>query len=175
VITVGLIAAFVAGIPLVAGAAGRWEHAAAVRAEHAQLASRHRISAVLEAGAPKASQSGYYRLGTSWGNEWPRARARWVSPDGSPHSGLVPVPPGARAGTSVPVWIGPSGQLADPPLTSANVALRSRVAVVLGPIAFGLLLLCAGLLAGFALNRKRLSDWQADWRITAPRWSRQQH
>ncbi|MHB1434009.1 MAG: Rv1733c family protein [Streptosporangiaceae bacterium] len=175
VITAALIAVFLAGVPFVAGAAGRWERAAAVRAEHAQMASRHRVSAVLEAGTPKATQSGYYRLGTSWGNEWPRARARWVTPDGTPHSGLVPVPPDARAGTSVAVWVGPSGQLADPPLTSADVALRGRIAVVLGPVVLGLLLLCAGALAGFALNRKRLSDWQADWRITAPRWSRQQH
>ncbi|MHB1595759.1 MAG: Rv1733c family protein [Streptosporangiaceae bacterium] len=174
VITAALIAAFVAGAPFVAGAAGRWEHAAAMRAEHAQMASRHRVSAVLEAGAPAASGSGPDRLGT-WGNEWPRARARWVAPDGTPHSGLVPIPPGTRAGTSVPVWIGPSGQLADAPLTSAKVSLRSRIATVLGPVVFGLLLLCAGAVAGFALNRKRLSDWQADWRITAPRWSRQQH
>jgi hypothetical protein len=64
---------------------------------------------VLLASAPEPAMTMY---GIQIG---PYVRARWVAPGGIPHTGEILAPVGAKAGSTVMVWVGGSGQLADDP------------------------------------------------------------
>ena len=159
----GLLLGFLIGAPLVALAAGRLAYSAAIRAERAQLAGRHEVSAVLLTGA-RAGPEGPAGLR-------PQARARWTGPDGLRHAGTVPAAAGARAGSTVLVWIDASGRLTGPPLRPVQLADRVVIAVVLTSFGMGVVLLATGVLARHLLDRRRLAAWDADWQATGPRWT----
>jgi hypothetical protein len=162
-IVAGLLLGFLIGAPLAALAAGRLAYSAAIRAERAQLAGRRQVSAVLLTGA-RARPEGPAALG-------PQARARWTGPDGLRHAGTVPAPAGARAGSTVIVWIDASGRPAGPPLRPVQLADRVVIAVVLTSFGLGVVLLATGVLARYLLDRRRLAAWDADWQATGPRWT----
>ncbi len=156
-----LAVAFLAGAPVAAVGA---EHAAfgvAVRTAYAQR-SWHRIPAVLLASAP-ASWGGKYG---SW------VRARWAVPGGRRRTGTVSVSWGAKAGSTVMVWVDASGRLTGPPLRLSQARGQAVLAAVVAPIVLGLLLLCVGGLAHLALGRRRMAAWDFDWQITEPQWTR---
>src|SRR5215472_709861 len=110
-----LIAAFLTGAPLAALAAG---HAAAVtgsRIVHAQ-ASWHTVPAVLLHNAAADSHAMFQASLEAL------VPARWAAPDGTPRTGDVYAPAGARAGTRVLVWADGAGRLTDVPLRPGDVA-----------------------------------------------------
>jgi hypothetical protein len=152
---VGVLAvAFLAGAPLAAVAAyGYGAHAGRV-----QRAAWHQVPAVLLATAPAF---GYQ----------PEARARWTVPGGARRTGMVPAPPGARAGSTVRVWTDAAGRPADPALQLLQVKGQAALAVTLAPVLLGAVLLAAGLLAHHLLGRRRLAAWEAEWRAIGPQWS----
>lgn len=160
VIVAVLLAAFLAGAPLVSVLAGQWAYHTGWNAEHA---SRHQVPAVLLARAPPYASGGY--------GAGPEVMARWPVPGRAARTGEVPAPAGAKAGTTVMVWIDTSGRLTGLPLSHASVVARAALAAGLAPAALGLLLLCAGTLAHRALDRRRLAAWAADWRATGPQWT----
>ena len=153
----GLTVAFLAGAPLAARTTGHMAFSAASRAARAEQ-SWHQVPAVLLASAPS-------EMGAS-------AAARWAGPGGTRRSGMVTVPPGAKAGSTVLVWVDADGRLVSPPLQPFQVRAQAVLAAVLAPIGLGSLLLLTGLLARGALGRRRLAAWDADWRETEPRWTR---
>jgi hypothetical protein len=154
-----LAAAFLAGAPLAATATAQLAFSAGSRAATAELSWR-RVPAVLLASAPSA-------MGTS-------VRARWTAPDGARRTGTVSVPPGARAGSTVMIWVDASGRVTGQPLERAQVRGQSVLAAVLAVAVLGAMGLCVGLLAHTALDRRRLAAWDLDWQLTEPRWTRQQ-
>jgi hypothetical protein len=160
-----LLAAFLIGAPLLALAAGQRAYDAALRAEDAQRATRRPVPAVLLTNAPAPAVCWCALLMR------PRVLARWTTPDGSPHTGLVAVPATARAGSTVKVWVGPAGWPAGPPLTSSQVVSRAILAAVVAPMAVGIFILGAGAAAHWVLDRRRLARWDAEWRATGPRWT----
>lgn len=105
-IIAGLLAAFAIGAPLAALVARQWSYAAGLRVEYAQQSARHQVSAVLLADAPYSPYGGYQA----------QTRARWTARDGTPRSGEVSVPVGARAGSTALVWVDASGALTAPPI-----------------------------------------------------------
>jgi len=129
-ILAGLAVAFLAGAPVAAVTAA---HVAAVIGAHTAQAQRswHQVAAVLLADVPG---SGYGRYG-------PVVRACWAVPGGRARTGTVSAPPGARAGSTVPVWVDASGNLAKaPPLRLAQVTERAVLAAVAASVALGYLL-----------------------------------
>jgi Protein of unknown function (DUF3592) len=161
-ILAGLAVAFLAGAPLAAVTAAHVAAAIGTRTAQAQR-SWHHVPAVLLADAPR---SGGPRYG-------PVARARWAVPGGRARTGTVSAPPGARAGSTVLVWVDASGNLTKaPPLRLAQVNEQAVLAAVAASVALGYLLPCVGLLACGMLARRRLAAWDADWRATEPRWTR---
>jgi hypothetical protein len=99
-----------------------------------------------------------------------RATAAWPGPPGHRHTGLVAVPAGARAGSTVPVWVDRDGELTPEPLDERDaVADAIRMAVgtylLLTTLAVGVHMV---LLA--ALDRSRLRRWAAEWAATEPGW-----
>jgi len=86
-------------------------------------------------------------------------------------TGLVYVPGGAAAGSTVQVWVTPSGQQSDPPLQRTQITDRTQLAESLAVVGLAVMLVIVGGLTRRALNARRLAGWDADWLATGPRWS----
>lgn len=160
----GLLAAFLAGAPLAALAAGQWAGAAGLRAERAQ-AAWHQVPAVLLANAGGPAQP---RSQASLEQPVP---ARWTAPDGTVHTGTVDAPPGARAGTRLLVWTDGSGHLTPAAVHPSDVAGRIAEAAGGAVVAVALVLAGLGLVARRILDRRRLNLWDARWVVIEPQWS----
>jgi hypothetical protein len=156
-----LLAAFLAGAPFAAHAAGSWTYATSAREAQAQQAALHQVPAtLLQAASPWGISEG--------GAE---AQARWNSPDGQVRTGQVSVLTGALAGSTVMVWVNRAGQLTDSPLQHSQVTGRADIARVLAIAAFAVTLMVVGWAARWALDRRRLAAWDAEWLTIEPRWS----
>jgi hypothetical protein len=156
-----LLAAFLVGGPFVAHAAGNWTYAASLRQAQAQQAAFRQVPAtLLQAAAPWSIGEG--------GEE---AQARWTAPDGQVRTGQIFVPSGAPAGYTVKVWVNQVGRLADSPLQHAQVTGRAVIAQVLAVTALAMVLIIVGGVARWALDRRRLAAWEAEWLACGPRWS----
>jgi len=165
VILSGLLITFLILAPALALFAARLAYGAALHSQRAELAARHRVAAVLLTSAPAATYSGYGTL------QLPEVRASWTGPDGQRRSGVIEAPGHARAGTKVMIWVDSAGGLTTPPLEPAQVTGQETLAAILAPAALGLLLLCAGSVTTHAINRRRMTGWDEDWRATGPQWS----
>jgi hypothetical protein len=156
---------FLIGGPLLALVAGHWAGAAALRVERAQQASWRHVPAVLLANAGSAFGVGYGGVSST------EVKARWTAPDGQVRTGEVPAVPGARAGSTVRIWVDSIGEQTGPPLRHDQATGQAFLATVTAPLALGAVLLCAASLTIQALDRRRLALWDADWQVTEPRWS----
>jgi hypothetical protein len=156
-----LLAAFLAGAPFVAHAAGTWTHAASAREAQAQLAAARQVPAtLLQAVAP-------WNISAN-GSE---ANARWKAPDGQVRTGQVFVPGGAPAGSKVMVWVDQAGQLTDSPLEASQIAGRAHLSETLAVAVLAIMLITVGWLGRWTLDKRRLAAWDADWLATGPRWT----
>jgi hypothetical protein len=156
-----LLVAFLAGAPFVAHAAGSWTYATSAREAQAQQTALRQVRAtLLQAAAPWSISEG--------GAE---AQARWKAPDGQTRTGQVFAASGAPAGSTVTVWVNQAGRLTDSPLQHSQVTGRSDMARVLAVVALAVTLIIVGWSARWALDRRRLAAWGAEWLATGPRWS----
>jgi hypothetical protein len=157
-----LVTAFLIGAPFAALATGAWLHGMAQRVQLAQEASRHQVTAVVL--SVTASPVGEEML------PW-EAQARWRAPDGREVTDEVPVPPGTAAGGTFQVWTGRTGDFTTAPLLDSQVADQAICGEVLGAAVSAGVLILAGELALWTLNRRRMSAWDADWQATGPHWT----
>ena len=156
----GLLVTFLIGVPLLAAAAGWWEHGAAVAQLRAQR-SVHLVTAVLVQDVPDIA------LGTgTWDGG---ALARWTASDGTSRAGVVLDTAGARAGSRLPIWVDGSGRQTGPPLTRGGVRSRVITAAALAPAGFAVTLLAVALWLRWLFNRRRLAGWAAAWAEAGPR------
>ena len=156
-----LLAAFLAGAPFAAHAAGSWTYGASAREAQAQQAALHQVPAMLLRTALPWNVSEY-------GGE---ASARWKAPDGQVRTGQIFVLGGAPAGSTVMIWVNQAGQPTDSPLQHSQVTGRAVMAQVLAVAALAVVLIIVGWAARWALDRHRLAAWDAEWLATGPRWS----
>jgi hypothetical protein len=163
VVLAALLAAFLAGAPFVAGAAGHWASISATREAQAQRASLTQVTATLVRKAPVWSG---YGAGTG-----AVTQARWRAPDGQARTGEVYVTHDELTGGTARIWVDRAGRLVGAPLTRDQVT--GRIQFLAGAAVSGLatLLAVAGWLAHRSLDRRRLAGWDADWLATGPRWS----
>jgi len=70
----------------------------------------------------------------------------------------------------VAVWVTASGWQTRPPLRRCQVIGRAFFAAGV-TAALAVLLLGTAMLARYILDRRRLADWDAEWRVTEPRWT----
>ncbi|HEY6312751.1 MAG TPA: hypothetical protein VIY52_18380 [Streptosporangiaceae bacterium] len=156
-----LLAAFLAGAPFAAHAAGSWTYATSAREAQAQQAAVHQVQAtLLQTALP-------WNVGV-YGGE---VNARWKAPDGQVRTGQIFVFGGGAAGSTVVVWTNEAGQLTDSPLMHTQVVGRAVMSRVLAVAALAVTLTLLGLLARRALDKRRLAAWGAEWLATGPRWS----
>ena len=161
-----LVVLLVAAVPAAAVLAGQRADRLALNRAHAQRAADHLVTAVLMEQAPATgSPDPYTSVQTTW------VPARWQPPGLPPQTGDVLAAAGARKGSTVPIWTGPSGEVTDPPLDHRDIVGDVCVAVIATCLISWLVLLASGALALRALDRRRLSAWDAEWRASGPLWS----
>ena len=153
-------------VPMAAVVAGLQADHLALRQVHAQQVADHQVTAVLLQQAPPTGIPDPY---TSV--QMTLTLARWQPPGGPSRSGQVPAPAGARAGSTVTVWIHASGAISKPPPDHREIVGDVCVTVVVTYLVASLLVLGSGTIARRALDRRRLRAWDAEWRATGPRWS----
>jgi len=156
-----LLTAFLAGAPFAAHAAGSWTYATSAREAQAQQAAWHQVRATL---LQAATPGGLAEDGSE-------AQARWKAPDGQARTGEVFVVSTAPAGSTVPVWVDQAGQLTNAPLAHSQVTGRADLARWTAVAALAIVLIIVGWAARWALDRRRLAAWDAEWLATGPRWS----
>ena len=78
---------------------------------------------------------------------------------------------GARKGSTVRTWIDPSGMVTGPLVDHRVIVGNVWLAVMMTCLLSWVLLAAAGMLAGRALDRRRLRAWEAEWRASGPQWS----
>jgi hypothetical protein len=156
-----LLTGFLAGAPLAAHAAGSWTHATSSRQAQAEQTARHHVPAtLLQAASP-----------WDYGGSGSEANARWTAPDGQVCTGQIFFPDGGPVGSTVMIWVTRAGQLTDPPLRPSQVEGRTHLAEAVAVAALAVTLAIVGWLGRWALDRRRLVGWDADWLATGPRWS----
>ena len=160
-----MIILMVAVIPA-AVAAGRWADHYALHRAQVQRAVDHQVTAVLLQDGPGIGTPDLY---TSAQTAW--VPARWQPPGQPPRTGEVLAVVGARKGSTVRTWIDPSGAVTDPPVDHRVVVGNVLLAVMMTRLVSWVLLLAAGMLARWALDRRRLRAWEAEWRTSGPQWS----
>ena len=156
-----LLAAFLVAAPVAAHAAGSWTYAASTREAQAQKAALRQVPATL------------LQATTPWGisEGGAEANARWTAPDGQVRTGQIFVPGVAPAGSTVMIWVNQAGRPTDSPLQHSQVTGRVIMARVLAVAALAVTLTIVGWAAHWALDRRRLAAWDAEWLVTEPRWS----
>ena len=159
-----LLAAFLAGAPLLSIAAGDWT-AHTLAAQQRAERGWHQVTAVLAQNAPYTVSAGW--VVGSW------AAARWTTPAGHHHTGLVEAVGGTPAGSRVRVWVDPAGRLSDPPLRHPAVAVLVGGAMAAAPVALAITLLGVASIGRRLLDRRRLAAWETDWTSVGPQWTRQ--
>jgi hypothetical protein len=159
-----LVVVFFVAAPVAAQQSGARMHATAHRAQLAQLAARHQVTAVALESAPGSQMGG-------WGVAYAWVQARWTAPDGKVMTGKVLEPPGTVAGAKVPVWVTRDGRLSSQPLLDSQVSGQVILTQVLSVTGLAILLTVTGLLGRRALDKRRMAAWDADWQATGPRWT----
>lgn len=162
VVLILLAVLFLAGAPLSALAAGAGVHSVAQRDELAQQASRYQVTATIERAVGGSSPGG---------NLTTAVVARWTMPDGKVVHTEMAVAIGYTPGSTVRVWTTPAGKLTTPPMSEAQVTSLTDLGAVAGVAVLALAVTVAGVLARWWLGRRRMAAWDADWRVTGPRWS----
>jgi hypothetical protein len=161
-----MIVLLVAAVPAAAVAAGRWADHHALRQAQAQQAADHLVTAVLLQNAPAtAIPDPYTSVQTTW------VSARWQPPGQPSRTGAVLAVAGAHKGSTVRTWIDPSGAVTGPPMDHRDIVGDVLLAVMATCLVSGLVLLAARTFARRALDRRRLSAWEAEWQASGPLWS----
>ncbi len=156
-----LLTVFITAAPFAAHGAASWSHAASARAERVQQTSSRQVPAVLLEAAINFGSNLY---GTERG--WD-ADARWRAPNGRGQTALIPVPARARAGSTVLIATDQAGQLIVP-WSPSEVAARADIASTLAVAALAVALIVTGALTRWALDRRRLAAWDAEWLARGP-------
>jgi hypothetical protein len=157
-----LVIGFAVGAPLLAHAVATRTYARAHRAEISQQASRYEVS-VIPLAMPASGSGGTYQDAGE--------PARWTAPDGAKITGQVLVPAGTKPGAAVPAWTTWRGVITDSPLQSSQVSVQADSAAVFSVICLAALLGGAGAATRRLLDRRRMTDWDTEWKAVGPRWT----
>ncbi|MEV7979305.1 hypothetical protein [Streptomyces sp. NPDC086519] len=142
---------------------------AAATAVHRSFADRrsaiHPVSARLTENAAAGSRvlTGY-DVGKSW------VTVRWTDPDGTTRTGLAKALPTARTGSQVRVWVDRDDRPVSAPPSQAEVTCQSLATAVLVSPLVATAVWGGGWVVRRRLMRRRLAEWDAEWRRIGPQW-----
>ena len=157
-----LVVVFLLGAPVVSmvaiGAAGR------MAAGQQVTRSWRQVSAVVQKAAP--APPAWELSGYSW------VRARWTAPDGRARAGQIPVSTAVAVGQTVRVWVDAAGTPTGPPPNPGAVIADQAAAALAAVVTLGVTLVCLMCAVRWALNRRRLANWETEWAAVGPQWTR---
>jgi hypothetical protein len=163
-IMAGLVALFLAGVPLSWLSVGRWVQQGGLNEQRAQR-TWHEIPGVVLRGGPSPPM---FRMPV---NITVPVLAAWAGPGGQRRTGEVAAPAGTATGARVQVWVDRAGQVTGPPLTPSELARRVLGTELLAVALLAALLTSLAALAQSQLNRLRLAGWESQWALVGPRWT----
>jgi hypothetical protein len=102
----------------------------------------------------------------------PTVRLRWLAPDGTARSGVVPEREGDQAGSQRRIWIDGTGDLTSRPREHGQTAADAALAGMASVTAVALPCVVLYVAVRRCLDRRRFDQWTADWARTAPLWTR---
>ncbi|GLP64760.1 hypothetical protein TUSST3_13790 [Streptomyces sp. TUS-ST3] len=155
------------GAPLVGALVGRWAHddARAVAAE--QRSERHRVRAEVVGRVPDSPPTVQGGRERSY-----RVTVRWTETGGATRTATARVPAGSDRGEWVDVWFDAEGRSVAPPPDETAVWQHTLAMGACGAgAAIAVILLGHSLVRG-AAARHRLAEWERDWALTEPQWTR---
>ncbi|MEU1462815.1 hypothetical protein ABZ467_19440 [Streptomyces sp. NPDC005727] len=132
----------------------------------ARRARAHPVAAVVTDVTPAAPPA------TASGRDDGRARVtvRWTDADGSVHRATARLLPGAPVGTRLTVWTDDADRVVPQPLGRTEAALQADLTgILVGPLAAGAIW-AGGRLLRAALVRRRLTEWDEEWKRVGPEW-----
>lgn len=153
--------------PLAGAGAGLWAHDQARTIAAAQRADRHRVPAQVIGNPP----SGLTSVEGTRAQTFP-VEVRWTDPGKGPRTTTAEVPVGTVRGAVVDVWLDTKGHGVAPP--AGEVAVWQHTLTIGVWTAGGvvtLALLVSAVTRRVAL-RHRLAEWERDWALTEPEWTR---
>jgi hypothetical protein len=165
VLAIALVLAFFLAAPLAVHASGNRFQAPAPRAASAFEPSRHKVSATVLTVLQ-------YQQGVALGGVYELALVQWTAPDGRRRTGDLAVAAGEAVGARITLWTMNDGQLAGQPVSGSQARPVAILGAVAGGTALAVVLMAAGLLGRWLINRRRMAAWDEEWQATGPRWSR---
>jgi hypothetical protein len=155
------------GAPLVGAFAASWAHSEARAVATEQRADRHRVRAEVLGRTPDSLPS------VQGGREHAYlATVRWTEPGAGPRTATARVPAGTDRGEIVDVWFDSDGRSVNPPPDEAAVWQHTlTIGVCAAGGAVAVVLLGHSVVRG-AARRHRMAEWERDWALTEPQWTR---
>ncbi|MEV5508515.1 Rv1733c family protein [Streptomyces orinoci] len=167
---VAVVLMLVAG-PVAGWASGSLAHGALRHMVRQQRLHRHQVEAVLLKVLPgRPMDTDPQADGRREGHH--RVIARWPGPDGTLHTGVVPVHGTAAAGKRFSMWTDDQGGAAGRPLDGATAQVHSVLAGVGAAAATAGVIQGARVLAVRRLVRRRYARWDRDWEQARHTWGR---
>ena len=157
-----LVVVFLLGAPVVSMVA--IEAAGRMAAGQQVTRSWRQVSAVVQKAAP--APPAWELSGYTW------VRARWTAPDGRARAGQIPVSTAVAVGQTVRVWVDAAGTPTGPPPNPGAVIADQAAAALAAVVTLGVTLVCLMCAVRWALNRRRLANWETEWAAVGPQWTR---
>ncbi|MFF9622788.1 hypothetical protein [Streptomyces griseosporeus] len=154
-------------VPVAAVAVGEAAHDRCVRTARQQAQTRHETTATLLENARRHPEPGSAEARRT---RYP-TRVRFTDREGSPRTATTDVPPSLSKGSTLRVWVGPDGQLTDPPLTPDQIRTRTRGWAIIAALGVSTTAAAGYGVTARVVQRRNLAAWERAWADTAPRWT----
>ncbi|MFJ7903124.1 hypothetical protein ACIQ6V_21955 [Streptomyces sp. NPDC096198] len=125
----------------------------------------HPVSAVLTDDAARTPPAG---ADNDNGRVW--VTVRWTGADGAVHTGLAKIFQGAPVGTRLTVWTDRAGRIVSPPADGTEATLQAVLTGALVAPLTGATVWAGGRLIRSRLLRRRLAEWDEEWKRIGPEW-----
>ena len=131
----------------------------------AQAADRQRVIAELleDASSPTPATEDVAHVG--------QASAVWTAPSGAERQEVITVPPGARVGSTLFIWVDRFGDRTAPPLDDGDVAAPAVGHALLTYLGISVVAVGAYRVFRLLLERGRARRWDTDWEAVEPVWT----
>ncbi|WP_432139466.1 MULTISPECIES: Rv1733c family protein [unclassified Streptomyces] len=98
------------------------------------------------------------------------AKIRWTTHEGVTRTDTALVDSGGKAGSRVQVWLDEAGRLSTEPPSATEAAVEAAVLGLAAASATSGLVVGAGSLLRWRLDRRRIDAWGREWELIGPRW-----
>ncbi|MFJ6388225.1 hypothetical protein ACIQJT_11560 [Streptomyces sp. NPDC091972] len=154
------------GAPLIGAVAGRWAHDDARAVAVEQRSERHRVRVEVVGRAPDSPPTVPGARERSY-----RVTVRWTEA-GAARTAVARVPAGTDEGERVDVWFDSRGRSVAPPPDETAIWQHTLVMGACGAGATIAVILLGHSLVRAVASRHRLAEWERDWALTEPQWTR---